>query len=61
MMLNAHELYVLAENQGLPAASASTKKGSPRYRTRPTEARMDDKNTAGNRMSIEYVAVLGEN
>ncbi len=61
MMLNAHELYVLAENQGLPAASASTKKRSPRYRTRPTESRVDDKPASGNWLSIEHVAVLGEN
>jgi len=61
MMLNAHELYVLAENHGLPAASASTTKRSLRYRTRPTGPRMDDKTAAGNWLSIDYVAVLGEN
>lgn len=61
MMLNAHELYLLAETPDLRAATASTKSRRLRYRTRVTEQSRAEREDSTERLSIEHVAVLGEN
>ncbi len=58
MMLNTHELYLLAETPSPRAASASTNKRNPYYRRcaeRHTEHR-----SPSDRLSVDHVAVLGE-
>ncbi len=58
-MLNAHELYLLAETPNPRSASASKIKRGPRYRARAVEQR-GDQQPGVDRLSVDHVAVLGE-
>ena len=60
-MLNAHELYVLAESPDLRATPSSGKQRTPRHRTRSATGGKIEMTARSNQLSIDHVAILGEN